>query len=108
MKSLSTLIVILVLTLPSSGEGAPRPDPAQKDMESIQGIWTMILAIGGGRQLPPEDIANFKLVMKGDKYTLFKEEDKINDHGAFKLDPTRGPRAYPPGGGHVLPARLND
>jgi uncharacterized protein (TIGR03067 family) len=71
---------------------APRPEAAKKDMDGIQGTWTMIFAATNGQQLPAESIANIKLVMRDDKYTLFKEEDKVNDHGTFKLDAGRSPR----------------
>jgi uncharacterized protein (TIGR03067 family) len=87
------LLATVVVGAPGGGADAAKPDAAKKDIEKVQGSWTMVFAADSGRALPAADIANHQLVMRGDKYTLFKEEDKIHDHGTFTLDPTRCPRA---------------
>jgi uncharacterized protein (TIGR03067 family) len=53
----------------------------------------MVFAAVAGRTLPPEEYAGHRLVFSGDKYTYFKEEDKVHDHGAFRLDAKASPRA---------------
>jgi uncharacterized protein (TIGR03067 family) len=53
----------------------------------------MVFAAAAGRVLPQEEFVGHRLVISGDKYTYFKEEDKVHDHGAFRLDPKARPRA---------------
>ncbi len=89
MKRLSvTLLLVFAACSYAGKEGA-----APTDQDKVQGTWTRIFAAISGKAIPPEDIAHHQLVMRGDKYTLFKEEDKVHDHGAFTLDPGKSPRA---------------
>jgi uncharacterized protein (TIGR03067 family) len=85
--------LVLVAAGWTAGADAPGRHPAKGDRENVQGTWTMVFAAADGQAVPPEGIANHKLVMRGDKYTLFKEEDKLHDHGTFQLDPAAKSRA---------------
>lgn len=68
-------------------------EAVEKDMKKVQGTWKMIYAEYKGQRRPVEEVATNVLVMSGDKCTLFKAEDKIHEHGGFRLDPTRHPKA---------------
>jgi uncharacterized protein (TIGR03067 family) len=88
-----SLLFALVVCVNPVGAAAPSPNPASADAKAIQGTWKMVFAAGAGRALPQEEFAGHRLVFSGDKYTYFKEEDKLHDHGAFRLDPKARPRA---------------
>lgn len=95
MKRSSILLVVLLLAIACEAKAVAPPlrGGQKKDSEALQGTWTMVFAATSGRALVPEEIAGIHLVVKGDKYTLFKEEDKIHDHGTLVLDPKASPRA---------------
>jgi uncharacterized protein (TIGR03067 family) len=93
MKTLGLVLAVTGLSLLAALGQAGKPDAAKDDSEKVQGTWTMVFAADSGRALPAEDIAHHQLVMRGDKYTLFKAEDKLHDHGTFRLNPTQSPRA---------------
>jgi uncharacterized protein (TIGR03067 family) len=93
MKHFNLLLPVTLLSVLAASGQAGKPDAGGDDLKAVQGTWTMVFAASGGQALPPEGIAHHQLVMRDDKYTLFKEEDKVNDHGTFKLDPTAKPRA---------------
>jgi uncharacterized protein (TIGR03067 family) len=86
------VLVALFSSISTRSADAAKPDAIKKEMEKAQGSWTMVFAAASCRMIPAAEIANHQLVMRGDKYTLFKEEDKIHDHGTFTLDPTQSPR----------------
>jgi uncharacterized protein (TIGR03067 family) len=69
-------------------------DAAKKDLEQMQGTWTVAAQEMGGAKLTDEQIkqANVKLVVKGDKYTLSIGDQPIA-HGTIKLDPAKKPKA---------------
>jgi uncharacterized protein (TIGR03067 family) len=96
MKTLIGMFFALLLTLAACvrpGTPAAGPAPGKSDQAAVQGTWKMVFAASAGHALPPEGFAGHRLVMSGDKYTYFKEEDRINDHGSFRLDPGASPRA---------------
>ncbi len=97
MKRLSGSVVGLVLALGAwSGPAraaAPPPLPGAADVRAVQGSWKMVFAAAAGRALPPEDFAGHRLVFSRDSYTYFKEEDKVHDHGSYRLGATARPRA---------------
>jgi uncharacterized protein (TIGR03067 family) len=78
---------------PATAEQGPaKPLDHEKpktDRQKVQGTWRMICAHIKGRQLSAEEIAHHTLVMRDDTYSLFKAEDRLNDHGVFRLDPTK-------------------
>jgi uncharacterized protein (TIGR03067 family) len=83
----------LLLALAVCGSPAAEPAPVKTDQAAVQGTWKMVFAASAGHTLPPEEFAGHRLVMSGDKYTYFQEEDRIHDHGAFRLDPKASPRS---------------
>src|SRR5947209_5986378 len=53
-------------------EPVPAGEDAAKDQEKVQGAWQLVYAACRGGPLPAGEIANLKLVMKGEQHTLFE------------------------------------
>ncbi|HVS36786.1 MAG TPA: TIGR03067 domain-containing protein [Gemmataceae bacterium] len=72
-----------VLGLALAAADAP-DDATKKDLEKMQGAWTMQSARHGGNDLPADKIAGMRLVFDGSKYKLTKDGDVV-DEGTFTL-----------------------
>jgi uncharacterized protein (TIGR03067 family) len=90
---LFALLLALAACVSPGRSAAPPGHRARADTKAVQGSWKMVFAAAAGRVLPREGYAGHRLVFSGDKYTYFEEEDKVHDHGAFRLDAKASPRA---------------
>ena len=66
-----------------------KDDAAKKDMDALQGKWTVVsMESDGGTLTLAKDAVR---VIKGDKYTVTLTPD-LTIEGTFKIDPTAKPR----------------
>lgn len=64
--------------------------PAQdtkKELDKLQGEWTMVSLETRGRKAPDETVKQYKLTIKGDQWTV-NEANKMT----FKIDPSKSPK----------------
>lgn len=80
------LTPLLVFTLMQPAQDAK----AKKDLDALQGVWTMQRLEINGKELGPTKIANTQLVLKGDEYRT-RIKDKLQTGFKIKLDPTKEP-----------------
>ena len=66
-------------------------DAAKKDLEALQGTWSVVTLENDGTPLPPEAIKGSTFVVKGDRYTLKGGADTFR--GMLRLDPSKKPKA---------------
>jgi uncharacterized protein (TIGR03067 family) len=66
-------------------------DEAKKDLEKLQGEWTMAALEVDGKQVPEAKIKGTVMTIKGDKY-IVKVKD-TNHEVTLKLDPAQKPKA---------------
>jgi RNA polymerase sigma factor (sigma-70 family) len=94
-----------------AGSGQPKTparDPAQRDLEALQGVWGAIVIEREGKRAPAEVLEGFRVVFKGNRMTINPQSD--NRTSTFTLDPAKQPAwfdAMPeegPGKGQRLPA----
>jgi uncharacterized protein (TIGR03067 family) len=87
MKSLwLPALLCLALGEPSNQE------KAKKDLERLQGTWTMHALEVDGKDLPAQKLQNTSLTIKGDDYRT-KVKDKQPPGFRLKLDPSKNPKA---------------
>jgi RNA polymerase sigma factor (sigma-70 family) len=72
---------------PGARDSAKAPD----DKEKLQGTWVGVEGERAGQKIPAEEIEKFKVVIKGDKFTVNPDGEKKG--ATFKLDPTQKPKA---------------
>ncbi len=83
------VLVVLALNL----LGAAQAGDAAKDLKLMEGTWSGTFLETGGKPFPDQEKAvKLKLVIKGDKYTVFLEDKKFVE-GTLKLDPAKKPKA---------------
>jgi RNA polymerase sigma factor (sigma-70 family) len=84
----------------TGGEGAPKPPPtatakkgedaAKKDLAALQGTWIAVRIERSGKEAPAEMLKDFKVVIKGDKMTIWPgRDDRIS---TIKLNPSKSPK----------------
>jgi uncharacterized protein (TIGR03067 family) len=74
-----------------AGADGPKNERAAKDIEALQGNWTMISLEINGEDVSKEQVQSAKLVVKGDRYApVF--DDRIYSE-TFTVDPDKSPKA---------------
>ncbi len=81
-------LLILVITFLTAAEPA---DEAKKELEKLQGEWTMAALEVDGKPVPEEKIRGTDLTIKGDKYAVTVK--KTTHEVTITLDPTKKPKA---------------
>ncbi|MSQ96606.1 MAG: TIGR03067 domain-containing protein [Gemmataceae bacterium] len=66
-------------------------DKAKKDLERMQGTWTMHVLEVDGKDLPADKIQGTLLIVKKDDYRT-KVKDKLLPGFRIKLDPSKNPK----------------
>jgi len=75
----------------AAGEG-DRREAVKKDLERLQGSWTLVSMESEGNEAPADHIEGWGAVYEGDTLTL-KVKDQVRRRGIITIDPTRTPRA---------------
>lgn len=74
---------------------APGPsasdDPVRRDLERMQGLWTLVSLEVNGRKADPDQVRSWVLVIEGQVYNPGSGE--TSTEYSFRIDPTRNPRA---------------
>jgi uncharacterized protein (TIGR03067 family) len=83
---------LLVLALAMTVAAAPK-DNAKKDLEKLQGRWTMASAVFQGEDLPAEVVSKLKFEIKGDQFTVKGDEETVKTYSkvTLKLDASLKP-----------------
>jgi uncharacterized protein (TIGR03067 family) len=69
---------------------APAQD-AKKELEKLQGEWTMVSLEQRGKKVPDETVNLYKLTIKGDQW-IVKAGDGPESKVTFKIDPSKDPK----------------
>ncbi len=77
---LAVAMTAAALAAGDAGDNGPK-----KDLEKMQGAWTVQGITHDGNESPADRVAGLRLLFDGEKYTLTKDGDVV-DEGTFKLD----------------------
>jgi uncharacterized protein (TIGR03067 family) len=67
-----------------------RSDEPKKDLDKLQGVWTVVEAERDGN--PADDFKNAVVTIEGDRFTT-KTGDRVLRAGTLKVDETKDPHA---------------
>jgi len=84
MKKL--LLVVAVGLLIAADK--PKDDTAKKDLEALQGDWTLVSGERNGEKFPEELLKSLKRTIKGDKATITRDGETIAT-GTMTLDTSK-------------------
>jgi len=83
-------LAVLVVGLLIAADDAKSDN--KKDMEKMQGEWTMASGERNGQAIPDEFVQSLKRTIKGNQYTV-KREDEVINGGTYTIDATKSPKA---------------
>lgn len=88
LHSLAALAVALVAA------DAPKDD-AKKDLDKLQGTWTIASATYDGADLPNDLASKLSFHIKGDQFTVKGDEETVKEYKTItlKLEPATTPRS---------------
>jgi uncharacterized protein (TIGR03067 family) len=86
-----TLLLVVVGLLIAADK--PKKDDAKKELNKLQGTWTIVAVEVNGAQMPEDERKNvgIKMILKGDKYTI--DGGERTHKGTFKVQPDKKPKA---------------
>jgi uncharacterized protein (TIGR03067 family) len=87
MKRLLLVLSVMGLVAPDELGG---DDAAKKELDKLQGTWTMAALEVDGKPVPEEKLKSSTLTIKGDKYIIKFKDD--THETIIKLDPTKKPK----------------
>jgi uncharacterized protein (TIGR03067 family) len=87
MKRLLLVVSVMGLVAPPGLSG---DDAAKKELEKLQGTWTMAALEVDGKPVPEEKLKSSALTIKGDKYIIKVKDD--THETIIKLEPTKKPK----------------
>lgn len=70
---------------------ADAKDDAKKELKAMEGTWQVTSMENDGQKTPEEEAKQFKVILKGNEYTL-KQLDNTVNQGTFKIDPSKKPK----------------
>jgi uncharacterized protein (TIGR03067 family) len=73
-----------------AGADEPKAADTKKEVERLQGTWTIGSVVINGEEVPAEVGSMAKLVVEGDHYTVTLGEQSVPS--TFKLDPSKAPK----------------
>ena len=87
--SLGVLPVLLLVTASVCAD-VPKDTEVKKDLEKLQGKWTVASIDENGKSAPAEEVAKYEITIKNDLFTI-KVKDEATKQLRFKLDPSQKP-----------------
>lgn len=85
------LHALLVLAVGLLVAADAKEDDAKKELKKLEGTWQVVSMEMDGQKQPEDEAKQFKIVIKGNKYTLKRGDDTVNQ-GTFTIDATKKPK----------------
>ncbi len=90
MKARLLMVVAVGLLMAAD---APQEEAAKKDLEKLQGTWSLVSAMQDGKALPADKVKRTTIVFKEDTFLFPGEaEQATSKDGTIKVDPTKKPK----------------
>ena len=86
MKRLLPVLAVALLL------GAEKKDDAKKDLDKLQGDWTLESGERDGQKIPEEIAKTLKRTVKGNKSKVTRDGETLAE-GTMTLDPAKKPKA---------------
>jgi uncharacterized protein (TIGR03067 family) len=81
-----------MVAVPNLLRGADDPKDARKELEKLQGTWQLVSAETDGKKAPQEQLKKVRVVIRGQKHTVFFGDKAVAKEIAFRIDPTKNPK----------------
>ena len=91
MRALSIIVLsaLFLIAVPLRAD-TPKDTEVKKDLDKLQGKWTVASIDENGKAAPADEVARFEITIKGDLFSI-KTKDEANKELTIKLDPSAKP-----------------
>lgn len=89
MKLRVPIVVAAGLALAAA---SAREDAVKAELEKLQGAWQLVSAETDGKKADPEKLKKVRVVIKGNKHTVYIEDKIVSKQVPFTIDPTKKPK----------------
>jgi uncharacterized protein (TIGR03067 family) len=72
--------------------GSAGGDAVQKELANLEGTWQLISAETDGKKLAEEQVKQIKVVIKGDRHTVYFGDQALAKQIQFRVDPGKKPK----------------
>lgn len=83
---------VLCLVVVIAASSAPSEEAVKAELEKFQGTWQLVSAEREGVQTPEEQVKKTRVVIKGNKHSVYFGDDAVVKEIPFVLDPTKKPK----------------
>ena len=87
MRSLSLVALVAFATF-----ARPADDAAKAESKKFQGTWQLVSAVSDGKKTDKATVAKIRVVIAGDKHTVYFDGKAIAKEIPFVLDPSKKPK----------------
>jgi uncharacterized protein (TIGR03067 family) len=89
---MNPLIFIAMAVGMSFAARGPQGDPVQAELARFQGTWQLVSVRSEGKQVPDDQIADVRVVIRGNRHTVHVGDQVAAREIPFTLDPKAMPR----------------
>jgi uncharacterized protein (TIGR03067 family) len=75
---------------PLAAGGDTKKETIKKELEKLEGVWTLVSREAKAQETPKDDLGQFQLTIKSDRWTLSHPQG--SDKATMKIDPTKEPK----------------
>lgn len=92
LRVLVILVVGLLLAADAKEDAAKKKaEAAKKELKKLEGTWQVVSMERDGEKQSEDDAKQFKVIIKGNKYTLKNQDNTVNQ-GTLTIDATKKPK----------------
>jgi uncharacterized protein (TIGR03067 family) len=89
MKSFAVLLIFAPVAFAA---GEPSQEAIQKELQKFQGTWQLVSSVSNGKEVPDDHVKNIKVVIKGNKHTVYYGDKEVAKNVPFQIDPSKNPK----------------
>lgn len=89
MKWRAAFVLVAGVFMATNARG---DDAVKAEWEKLQGTWQLISAETDGKKAPEDQIKMIKVVIKGEKHSVYFGDEAVAKEIPFKIDPTKKPK----------------
>jgi uncharacterized protein (TIGR03067 family) len=87
-KSTISVVAVVVLTALASGD----EDAVKTEMKNLEGTWQLVSATKDGKDTPKDVVRKIRVVINGNKHSVYFGEEIVAKEIIFSIDPKKNPK----------------
>jgi len=84
--------ILLLAVSFAAAANSSNDDAIKKELNKFQGTWLLVSAETDGKKTPDEVVKTIKVVIDGNKHTVYRGDEALAKEIPFQIDPTKDPK----------------